>query len=58
MQEFSEKILTTHVGSLPRPSELAEILIAQLKGINYDSIIHLYEKKLITKNLINPVYSS
>ena len=29
-----------------------------LKGINYDSIIHLYEKKLITKNLINPVYSS
>ena len=29
-----------------------------LKDINYNSIIHLYEKKLITKNLINPVYSS
>ena len=29
-----------------------------LKDINYNSIIDLYEKKLITKNLINPVYSS
>ena len=29
-----------------------------LKDINYNSIIHLYEKELITKNLINPVYSS
>ena len=27
-----------------------------LKDTNYDSIIHLYEKKLVTKNLINPVY--
>ena len=29
-----------------------------LKDINYNSIIDLYEKKLITKNLINQVYSS
>jgi hypothetical protein len=26
--------------------------------MNYNSIIDLYEKELITKNLINPVYSS
>ena len=29
-----------------------------LKDINYNSIIHLYQKKLTTKNLINPIYSS
>ena len=29
-----------------------------LKDINYKSIVDLYKKKLITKNLINPVYSS
>ena len=29
-----------------------------LKDINYNNIIDLYEKELITKNLINPVYSS
>ena len=29
-----------------------------LKDLNYDNIIDLYEKELITKNLIKPVYSS
>ena len=29
-----------------------------LKDMNYNGIIDLYEKGLITKNLINPVYSS
>ena len=29
-----------------------------LKDMNYSNIIDLYEKELITKNLINPVYSS
>ena len=29
-----------------------------LKDMNYNNIIDLYEKELITKNLINPVYSS
>jgi tRNA A37 threonylcarbamoyladenosine modification protein TsaB len=29
-----------------------------LKDMNYNNIIDLYEKELITLNLINPVYSS
>ena len=29
-----------------------------LKDMNYNNIIDLYEKELITKNLINPVYLS
>ena len=29
-----------------------------LKDMNYNNIIDLYQKKLITKNLINPVYLS
>ena len=29
-----------------------------LKDMNYNSIIDLYKKELITKKLINPVYSS
>ena len=49
MQGSSEKILTTHVGSLPRPSELAEILIAQLKGINYDTqLLENYIKQAVS----------
>ena len=29
-----------------------------LKGTNYDPVIHLCKKGVLTKNLINPVYSS
>ena len=29
-----------------------------LKDINYNNIIDLYEKELMTRNLIKPVYSS
>jgi tRNA A37 threonylcarbamoyladenosine modification protein TsaB len=29
-----------------------------LKGTNYDHVINLYKKGALTKNLINPVYSS
>ena len=32
MQRSSERILTTHVGSLPRPSALADMLVRQERG--------------------------
>lgn len=32
MKQSTDRILTTHVGSLPRPHRLAEILISQLAG--------------------------
>ena len=29
-----------------------------LKNMNYENVVNLYEKGTLTKNLINPVYSS
>ena len=36
MKRSTDRILTTHVGSLPRPDELIEVMIAQDKGENVD----------------------
>jgi len=38
MQRSSERILTTHVGSLPRPSDLLEILTAKEEGRPFDGL--------------------
>lgn len=35
----SERILTTHVGSLPRPQEVVDLLFAQDKGEPYDAVM-------------------
>jgi 5-methyltetrahydropteroyltriglutamate--homocysteine methyltransferase len=37
MQLSSHRILTTHVGSLPRPTDLADLLVAKEKGEAYDA---------------------
>ena len=36
MEDSSERILCTHVGSLPRSRELSDLLIAEEKGIEID----------------------
>ncbi len=36
MKTSTERILTTHVGSLPRPQEVADLLFAQDRGESYD----------------------
>src|SRR5271154_3346256 len=35
----TERILTTHVGSLPRPQAVADLLFAQDRGDNYDPAV-------------------
>jgi 5-methyltetrahydropteroyltriglutamate--homocysteine methyltransferase len=37
MKRSSERILTTHAGSLPRPDDLRELLVAKDEGKPYDS---------------------
>ena len=37
MKMSQDRILTTHVGSLPRPAELRQLLVAKDKGEPYDS---------------------
>jgi 5-methyltetrahydropteroyltriglutamate--homocysteine methyltransferase len=37
MRRSTDRILTTHVGSLPRPPELIEVMVAQDKGQTVDS---------------------
>ena len=36
MKLSTDRILTTHVGSLPRPQEVVDYLFAQDRGENYD----------------------
>ncbi len=36
MKTSTDRILTTHVGSLPRPPELRALLVAKDKGERYD----------------------
>ena len=33
----SDRILTTHAGSLPRPADLREMVVARTKGDGYDA---------------------
>ncbi len=44
MRHSSERILTTHVGSLPRPDDMLEILSAKMKGRSVDQ--HAFEARL------------
>lgn len=44
MRRSTERILTTHVGSLPRPPELIEVMIAEDRGETVDT--EVYEDKL------------
>ena len=37
MKRSTDRILTTHVGSLPRPQEVVDLLFAQDRGENYDA---------------------
>ena len=37
MIESKDRILTTHVGSLPRPDDLIDLLMAQDRGDTYDT---------------------
>ena len=37
MKTSTDRILTTHVGSLPRPQEVADLLFAQDRGEQYDA---------------------
>jgi len=38
MKLSADRILTTHVGSLPRPQEVVDFLFAQDRGEEYDSV--------------------
>src|SRR5580692_8535399 len=38
MKLSTDRILTTHVGSLPRPQEVVDYLFAQDRGENYDPV--------------------
>ncbi|MGH7005295.1 MAG: epoxyalkane--coenzyme M transferase, partial [Alphaproteobacteria bacterium] len=37
MKQSTDRILTTHVGSLPRPDDLIDLLMAQDRGDTYDT---------------------
>ncbi|MBT3627038.1 MAG: epoxyalkane--coenzyme M transferase, partial [Rhodospirillaceae bacterium] len=37
MKHSSDRILTTHVGSLPRPSDVMDFLVAKESGEPYDA---------------------
>ena len=44
MQKSADRILTTHVGSLPRPRDLLDLMKARLSGAAYDKAV--YDKRV------------
>ena len=44
MKQSTDRILTTHTGSLPRPAELQELLYVQERGEPFDQAI--FEEKV------------
>jgi 5-methyltetrahydropteroyltriglutamate--homocysteine methyltransferase len=43
-QQNTDRILTTHVGSLPRPKDLLDLMKARLAGLAYDH--DAYERRV------------
>ena len=43
MKRSTDRILTTHMGSLPRPEMLADLLVAEAEGKPVAKQIRLYE---------------
>lgn len=43
MKRNTERILTTHTGSLPRPAALAALLVAREKGEDFDPLSGLQQ---------------
>jgi len=39
MKTSTDRILTTHVGSMPRPQEVVDLLFAQDQGVEYDQAV-------------------
>src|SRR6266481_5750883 len=44
MQKSADRILTTHVGSRPRPRDLLDLMKARLSGAAYDRAV--YDKRV------------
>lgn len=44
LQHSTDRILTTHVGSLPRPRDLLDLMKAKIAGLEYDR--EAYEKRV------------
>ena len=40
IQQNTDRILTTHVGSLPRPKDLLDLMKAKISGLAYDREEH------------------
>jgi 5-methyltetrahydropteroyltriglutamate--homocysteine methyltransferase len=43
MLNSSDRIITTHAGSLPRPPELVELIFAKARGEDYDAMALVQE---------------
>ena len=39
MKRSTQRILTTHVGSLPRPPDLLEMIQAKERGDGFDAVV-------------------
>jgi 5-methyltetrahydropteroyltriglutamate--homocysteine methyltransferase len=52
MHRSSERILTTHIGSLPRPPDLLEMLIAREEGRPFDAVVYREQVRSAVKEAV------
>ena len=53
MKRSSERILTTHVGSLPRPTDLLDIMQAKEAGLAFDAQAHAAHLRAAVSEIVN-----
>ena len=53
MKRSSERILTTHVGSLPRPTDLLDIMQAKEAGLAFDGQAHAAHLRAAVSEIVN-----
>ena len=52
MQHSEKRILTTHAGSLPRPPDMAEMLVAKAQGQSIDEAARAAQLPLAVKDIV------
>ena len=53
MQHSEKRILTTHAGSLPRPADMAEMLVAKAQGQSIDETARAAQLPLAVKDIVS-----
>src|SRR5215210_3917229 len=52
MKQSTDRILTTHVGSLPRPDDLFELMLSRMDGVAVDERVYEHRVREAVKQIV------